>query len=77
MRYLEARFAKLNVAKEQDVEIERAGVVGKRGGPVAAELLLDAEEGVEQGPWLQVGFQRNHRIHEARLVGKTNGLGTI
>jgi hypothetical protein len=72
VRDLELRIANLNVVKKQDVEIERTRAVANLAGPVAAELVLDGQQAVEQCARFQFGFERNHRVDESRLSGEAD-----
>lgn len=73
----EPRLIHLNASQKQNVQIERARTVGYRCGPVAAELLLDPEQGIEQRPGLQVRFQSHNGVYKTRLLCETHRFGTV
>ena len=73
----ELRFADLQVAKEQNVEIQRARPIGNARRPVAAKLMLDGQQPIEQLARGERGFQRYCRVDKARLRGKTLRCGRV
>jgi hypothetical protein len=73
----EIRLADGQVAEEQDVQIEGAGAVLETGSPLATELLLDAEQAVEEFAGGEGRFEFHDRVQEAGLGGKAHGLSGI
>lgn len=72
MRNLEIRFANDGLAKEKDVEIERARAVRDARGAVAAELALDCQQPFEQSTRAELGFEGDDGIEKARLIGESD-----
>lgn len=65
------------IAEEQDVEIEGARAVGDACGAVAAELLLNGEQLLQQLRRLEIRFQHDDGVYKARLGGESNRLRRV
>ena len=77
MRDFEAVLADVLAIEHKDVEVERARTIGDAGRAVAAELVLDGEQGLQQSVWGKVCFKRNDGVEEAGLGGKAYRLGGV
>ena len=77
MRNLQSRLADFEIAQEQNVQVQRARSVRESRRPVAAKLLLDGQQPIEQFARLQLRFQRHHRVHKPRLRGKAHRRGGV
>ncbi len=77
MRNLQSRRADFEIAKEQNVQIQRARPIHERRRPVPAKLLFNGQQTVEQLPRLQLRLQFDYRIHEAGLRGKSHRSGGV
>ena len=73
MRNLETRLAEAEVTQHQDIQIKCTGAVGNACRAVAAEVVLDGEKGIEEGPRSEPGFKRDDRVEKTRLVRIANG----
>lgn len=71
------RFADAEIAVEENIEIEGARTVGETRGAVAAKLLFDGQQGVEQRARSELGFKSDDSIYEAGLRGETDGRGGV
>jgi hypothetical protein len=77
MRNLQSRLTDLDAAKEQNVQIKCARTVGKAGGAVAAEFLFDAQQAIQQGVRVEIGYQGHDGVDKARLRGKAHRPGGV
>ena len=75
MRDGEPRLGDPVVAVEQQVEVERAGAVRRRGRAVTPEPPLQLEQGVEQLARRQLGLERDRAVEKARLLERTDRRG--
>jgi len=75
MRNLQPGLGDLQVAKEQNVQIESARPICESQRPVTAKLLLDGKQRLQQLLRLQLRLQCNDSIDETRLLGKSHRLG--
>ena len=73
----EIRFADAEIVVEENVEVEGAGAVGEAGGAVAAELLFDGQQGVEQLARSEYCFKGDDGVDKAGLRGEADGRGGI
>jgi len=72
----QSRFVDDVIAKQDEIEIERARRVDVRPLPVAG--ALDGEQRVEQRPRRGRGHADDRRIQEARLrAGNADGIGFV
>ena len=70
-------MAQLELAEQQDVDVDRARPVARPAGR-AAELALQALDGVEQLQRLQRGAHAQAGVEEAGLVGHlADGVGVV
>ena len=69
MGNLEAGLADDPVAKQQDVQVQCTWAVLNAGGAVAAKLLFNAEQAVEERSRFKVGLYGNDGVDETRLCG--------
>lgn len=77
VRNLEVGLIELDVAEQQNVEIERARTVGNAGRTVAPELLLDGQQCVEQIAGFKIGLEFDNGIHKSRLIGESHWACTV
>ena len=63
------------VGVEKEIEIDDAGALGGNGGAVAAHVVFDGEEAVEEVEGGQTGFEQSGGVEEARLVEIAHGVG--
>ena len=77
VRDFEAWLADPQIAVEQDVQIEGARPVLKARGPIAAELLLDPHQTLQQSARREAGFQRDNGVDESGLCGIANRCGGV
>jgi hypothetical protein len=77
MGNFEVRLAEAEIAVEENVEVEGARAVGEARGAVAAELLLDGQQGAEQLARGELGFKGDCGIEEAGLRCESDGRGGI
>jgi hypothetical protein len=77
MGNFEVRFAELKIAEEKDIQVQRSGPVDDATCTITSIFLFDAEKGVKEGLRGQFCLQRDDRVEEARLFGKTNGTGAV
>jgi hypothetical protein len=77
VRNLQTRLAELDVAEEQNVEIKRSGAVADGTRAVAAKLLFDGQQLVQEMPGLQVGLERYHSVDKSWLADESNRCGGI
>ena len=72
MRNFKARFIDGQLIDEQDVEVERSWAILHAGRTVATEFKLDGQQTIQQHSWLELGHERDNRIDEMWLVGKSH-----
>lgn len=63
------RTAEDKVGKEEKVEVEGTGPVGKVEDAASAEVLFREEEGAEEFERSQAGLESEDGVHETRLAG--------
>jgi hypothetical protein len=73
----EAGLAEDEVVVEENVEIEGARTVRDGGGAVAAKLVLNDEESVEEIARGERCFEREDGVEEAGLIGKADRLSGV
>ena len=76
VRHGQARLGQLQVAKQQDIQVQGAWAPAL-GLARAALLQFDALQGIEQLQWRQCSVQRRHGVDIARLVGRTQRVADI
>ncbi len=77
MRDNEVVLAQHEIAKEQNVEIERARTVALTAGAVAAEREFEIEQRLEQLARGHIRFKSDNGVEEARLIDKAHGRGGV
>ena len=68
VRNLQAGLADLFVTVHQNIQVKGAGAIAEAGRAVAAEFLLNAEEGLEKGAGGEIGLQGEDGVEEAGLI---------
>jgi len=77
MGNLKSGLADFLVSEYQNIQVEGARAIPNARQPVAAELLFDPQQAVEQRVGIERGLQGDHCIEKSRLFGKTHRLGGI
>lgn len=77
MGKLKTRLADCQVSEYQNIQIQRAGSVANAGGTVAAKLLFNAKQALEQGVRVKAGLKDDDRVEKTRLAGEAHRLGGI
>lgn len=65
------------IAIEEQVKVERAGAVGRVTGTVAAEFVLNIEEGGEEIARGEMGLKHEDGVREAGLISKADRSGGV
>lgn len=77
MGNLKSGLADFLVSEYQNIQVKRARAIPNARRTVAAELLFDPQQAVEQRVGIERGLQDYHCIEKSRLFGKTHGLGGV